>query len=84
MSTIFDEALRQGLRASIERDDRELRFALQQLGATVRAEWDVTRERMDVKRRIVEKPTLYLGVAFCIGVWLGGHGRRLSFRRQFH
>ena len=52
------------LREQVEEQEQELHVALEELQ-------DVARRAFDVKRRIRERPLLWLGGAFVVGAWLG-------------
>jgi hypothetical protein len=60
-------ASRDLLEARLERDQRELAAVLAGLRERVRTELD----QLDPRRRIEERPTLWLLAAGLLGLWLG-------------
>jgi hypothetical protein len=58
---------RELLKQSIERDEAELREAVDELKAAVQSEFSI-------RRRIVEHPTPWLAGGFLFGLWLGRSG----------
>jgi len=55
---------REDLLQSIERDEEEVRVAVQQLA-------DVAGAKLDVGERIRAHPLMWVAGAFLVGVWLG-------------
>lgn len=52
------------LREQVEEQEQELHVALEELEG-------VARRAFDVRRRIRQRPLLWLGGAFVVGAWLG-------------
>jgi hypothetical protein len=52
------------LREQVEEQEQELHVAIEELQ-------DVARRTFDVRRRIRERPLLWLAGAFAVGAWLG-------------
>lgn len=68
MSTSYTEQ-REEILHSIERDEQELREAVEEL-KTAALSW------LDVRNHIAENPLMWFGGAFAIGLWFGlRHGR---------
>ena len=48
----------------VQRSEEELRQALNDLQTAV-------QKKFDLRERIAESPVVWLGAAFCVGLWLG-------------
>jgi hypothetical protein len=59
---------REELLQSIERDEEEVRVAVQELA-------EVAGAKLDVGERIKEHPLMWVAGAFLVGVWLGNRRR---------
>lgn len=64
---------RELLRQVLQRDEHELRAAVQELT-------EAARERFAMTKRIREAPMLWLLGGFAFGVWLGSRRRRAVYR----
>ena len=74
MDTAFAEE-REDLLQSIERDQEEVREAVQELAGAARSAFDVGE-------RIKASPLMWVFGAFLVGAWLGSRGAPLAVREQ--